>query len=79
MLAIAVTAASLAGWTTASRASIVRPSLGPVQHVEADGLSFGYRTGGSGTPLILVMGRAGTMAEWDPQLIQQLIRNHRVV
>ncbi|MBV9918727.1 MAG: alpha/beta hydrolase, partial [Solirubrobacterales bacterium] len=31
------------------------------------------------TPLILVMGRAGTMAEWDPQLIQQLIRNHRVV
>jgi pimeloyl-ACP methyl ester carboxylesterase len=55
------------------------PSLGPVQHVKADGLSFGYRTGGSGAPLIMVMGRSGTMAEWDPQLIKQLIRNHRVV
>jgi pimeloyl-ACP methyl ester carboxylesterase len=27
----------------------------------------------------MVMGRSGTMAEWDPQLIRQLIRNHRVV
>lgn len=63
----------------AAHASASTASLGPVEHVKADGLSFGYRTGGSGTPLIMVMGRSGTMAEWDPQLIKQLIRNHRVV
>jgi pimeloyl-ACP methyl ester carboxylesterase len=53
--------------------------LGPVQHVSANGLSIGYRTGGHGPWLIMVMGRSGTMAEWDPQLIRQLIRNHRVL
>ncbi len=45
----------------------------------ADGLSFGYRIGGTGTPLIMVMGRSGTMADWDPLLIKQLISNHRVL
>jgi pimeloyl-ACP methyl ester carboxylesterase len=53
--------------------------LGPVEHVSADGLSIGYRTGGRGPWLIMVMGRSGTMAEWDPQLIRQLIRTHRVL
>lgn len=82
VLTIAVGAASLLGLATigaASRASTARPSLGPVRHVKANGLSFGYRTGGSGTPLIMVMGRSGTMAEWDPQLVSQLLRDHRVV
>lgn len=72
--------AGLAGAGSAAvHAAVGAPSLGPVEHVKADGLSFGYRTGGSGTPLMMVMGRSGTMAEWDPQLIKQLIRNHRVV
>ncbi len=53
--------------------------LGPVQHVAANGLSIGYRTGGHGPWLIMVMGRSGTMAEWDPQLIRQLDRSHRVL
>lgn len=83
VVTIAVSAAALLGLAAtghaASGASTATPSLGPVRHVRADGLSFGYRTGGSGTPLIVVMGRSGTMAEWDPQLIGQLIRNHRVV
>ncbi len=65
--------------SAASRGAAATPTLGPVKHVRADGLSFGYRIGGSGTPLIMVMGRSGTMAEWDPQLIKQLIRNHRVL
>src|SRR5436305_5273377 len=59
--------------------SAAAPSLGPVRHISANGLSIGYRTGGSGAWLILVMGRSGTMADWDPLLIKQLIGNHRVV
>ncbi len=54
-------------------------ALGSVEHVSANGLSIGYRTGGRGPWLIMVMGRSGTMAEWDPQLIRQLIRTHRVL
>ncbi|MHB1834537.1 MAG: alpha/beta fold hydrolase [Solirubrobacteraceae bacterium] len=80
---LAISAAALVGLaaigSTVSSASVTTPTLGPVKHVRADGLSFGYRTGGSGTPLLIVMGRSGTMAEWDPQLIDQLIRDHRVV
>lgn len=53
--------------------------LGPVEHISANGLSIGYRTGGHGPWLIMVMGRSGTMAEWDPQLIRQLTRSHRVL
>ena len=83
LLPLVVSAGLLLGGTAygraASSALTTTPRLGPVEHVTADGLSFGYRTGGSGTPLIMVMGRSGTMAEWDPQLINQLIRNHHVV
>lgn len=82
-LSIAASAGLLLGLVAmgcgVSRASAATASLGPVRHVKADGLSFGYRTGGSGSALIMVMGRSGTMAEWDPQLIKQLIRHHRVV
>jgi len=84
VLASAVGIASLLGVAgpapdAAGAAGARAPTLGPVKHVKADGLKFGYRIGGSGPPLIMVMGRSGTMAEWDPQLIKQLIRNHRVL
>lgn len=70
-------AEAASGGATAPRDASL--GLGPVQHVSANGLSIGYRTGGHGPWLIMVMGRSGTMAEWDPLLIRQLIRNHRVV
>lgn len=55
------------------------PKLGPVKHVHANGIDIGYRVGGRGPWLIMVMGRGATMAAWDPQLIAQLIANHRVL
>jgi pimeloyl-ACP methyl ester carboxylesterase len=61
-------------------ASVAAPGkLGPVKHISANGISIGYRVGGHGPWLIMVIGRGATMAEWDPQLIAQLIRNHRVL
>lgn len=62
-----------------SSATAATAELGPVQHISVSGMSVGYRTGGSGTPLILVIGRSATMAEWDPQLISKLIVNHEVI
>jgi len=74
----ALVASVVGGWSAAA-ARAAAPTLGPVRHVAANGLRIGYRTGGSGPWLIMVMGRSGTMAEWDPQLVKQLIRNHRVL
>jgi pimeloyl-ACP methyl ester carboxylesterase len=65
--------------STASRASNVSSGLGPVEHVSANGLDVGYRTGGHGPWLIMVMGRSGTMADWDPLLVRQLTGHNRVV
>jgi pimeloyl-ACP methyl ester carboxylesterase len=55
------------------------PALGPVKHIHANGIDIGYRVGGRGPWLIMVMGRGATMAEWDPQLIAQLIGDHRIL
>jgi pimeloyl-ACP methyl ester carboxylesterase len=83
-IGVAVSAAGSAapavGSVTGPSASSARsPKLGPVKHISANGISIGYRTGGHGPWLVMVIGRGATMAEWDPQLIAQLIRNHRVL
>ncbi|MHB1567620.1 MAG: alpha/beta fold hydrolase [Solirubrobacteraceae bacterium] len=73
--------ASLAMSARSARYSTLAKSstLGTVKHITVDGMSMGYRTGGHGFPLIMVMGRGATMAEWDPQLIDQLIGDHHVI
>jgi pimeloyl-ACP methyl ester carboxylesterase len=41
--------------------------------------AVGYRVVGSGRPLVLIMGYAGTMEVWDPRLVHALARHNRVV
>ena len=79
LICLAATSASLAAGASAAPATAATNELGPVQHIAVDGMSMGYRTGGNGYPLILVIGRAATMAEWDPALIEELIGNHEVI
>jgi pimeloyl-ACP methyl ester carboxylesterase len=55
------------------------PVLSPVHHVSVNGATLGYRTTGSGPPLVMIMGFGGTMAEWDPALIANLATQHTVV
>jgi pimeloyl-ACP methyl ester carboxylesterase len=76
-----VTAAAAATGTSSAGtgASKVSSGLGPVEHVSANGLDIGYRTGGHGPWLIMVMGRSGTMADWDPLLLRQMTGHNRVV
>jgi pimeloyl-ACP methyl ester carboxylesterase len=47
--------------------------------VKVNGASLGYRTVGSGPPLVMVMGFGATMSVWDPALIERLARRHRVI
>jgi pimeloyl-ACP methyl ester carboxylesterase len=48
---------------------VARTARGPVA----------YRTLGSGPPLLLIMGYAGTMETWDPLFVDTLARHYRVV
>src|ERR1700722_7127386 len=62
--------------TTATTASVTST---PGQ-VAATALgTVGYREIGSGPPLVLIMGYAGTMETWEPQLVDTLARHFRVV
>jgi pimeloyl-ACP methyl ester carboxylesterase len=54
-------------------------ALGPVRHVRVGDINIGYRTAGSGPPLVLIMGYRGTMATWDPPFIAALARRYRVI
>ncbi len=60
--------APLPGSTPAAPADIV----GPVRTVEVNGVRIGYRQFGTGRPLLLVMGRAGTMSMWGHALPRAL-------
>jgi pimeloyl-ACP methyl ester carboxylesterase len=67
---------SSAGSVTATTASVTST---PGQ-VAATALgTVGYREIGSGPPLLLIMGYAGTMETWEPQLVDTLARHFRVV
>jgi len=50
-------------------AQVAETALGPV----------GYREVGSGQPLVLIMGYAGTMETWEPQFVDTLAMHYRVV
>lgn len=77
---VAVSAFPSAGSTRGAGArATASPKLGPVRHIHANGIDIGYRTGGRGPWLVMVIGRGATMAEWDPQLIAQLIGDHHVL
>jgi pimeloyl-ACP methyl ester carboxylesterase len=51
----------------------------PVHKAQVDGVELGYRMAGEGAPLLMIVGYACTMDSWDPQLIAELSRNHRVI
>jgi len=54
---------------TSASVQVARTALGPV----------GYRVVGSGPPLVLIMGYAGTIDTWEPQFLDLLAQHFRVV
>jgi pimeloyl-ACP methyl ester carboxylesterase len=38
-----------------------------------------YEVHGEGTPLVMIMGWGGTLNEWDPELINQLKKKHKII
>src|SRR3954469_18683978 len=59
-----------------ARDSIVKA---PVKTVSAGQGKIGYRSVGSGPPLVLIMGLSGTMNAWEPAFVDALAAHHRVI
>ena len=70
----AANAASAA--STTSTTSVV---AAPVRIAHTTRGTVGYRVVGSGPPLVMVMGYAGTMEVWDPRFVDALAQHYRVV
>lgn len=51
----------------------------PVQRASIDGIELGYRIIGQGSPLLMIMGYAGTMDIWDAEMILELSKKHRLI
>jgi alpha/beta hydrolase fold len=51
----------------------------PVQTVHTSFGTVGYRSIGSGPPLVLITGYSGTMETWDRRFVDALARHHRIV
>jgi pimeloyl-ACP methyl ester carboxylesterase len=51
----------------------------PVKTVAVDDIEIAYKEFGSGPPLVLVMGYAGTMDMWDTRVLGEFARQYRVI
>lgn len=51
----------------------------PVHTVPVDDVRLGYRMVGTGEPLLMIMGYAGTMDVWDSALVARLAKTRRVI
>ena len=81
-LAIAASAVAGPAAPAEARAAAAKPSAAtaPTRTVDAGGLTIGYRSIGSGPPVVLVMGLSGTMDSWDPTFVDAIARaGHRVI
>ncbi len=88
MLAVAGLATGLGacGSSPTAPAAPVAPVAGitgiaaaPVRVAHTELGTVGYRVVGSGPPLVLIMGYAGTMQTWDPRFVNTLAMHNRVV
>ena len=67
-----------AGGRSGAVRGVVSVATAPVRVARTGDGRVAYRTVGSGPPLVLVMGYAGSMESWDPQLVDALAHRFRV-
>jgi pimeloyl-ACP methyl ester carboxylesterase len=71
--------AKAAKGSTARVPDTVSVASTPVQTAATRRGTVGYRSLGSGPPVVLVTGYRGTMESWDPRFVDALAQTHRVV
>ncbi|HXP58325.1 MAG TPA: alpha/beta hydrolase [Streptosporangiaceae bacterium] len=80
-LVVALLCAALSACGSAPKATPAVESVvsAPVRIAHTSLGAVGYRSVGSGPPLVLIMGYGLTMESWDPRLVHALAEHHRVV
>ncbi|MGC1184743.1 MAG: alpha/beta fold hydrolase [Candidatus Dormiibacterota bacterium] len=77
--AFAAAAIAKAGGSAGAVTGTVSIATAPVRVARTRKGTVAYRIAGSGPPLVLVMGYAGTMDTWDPQFVDALAHQFTVV
>jgi len=77
--AFANEAAAKAKGSVVSPPAIVSIASVPVKVAHTTMGKVGYREVGSGPPVLMIMGFAGTMETWDPRFVDALAQDHEVV
>lgn len=77
--AFATAAIAKAGGGAGTVRGVVDVVAAPVRVVRTPRGAVGYRTVGSGPPLVLVMGYGGSMETWEPGFVDALAHHFRVV
>ena len=73
------TSASASATASTSTAATVTALTAPTRVALTTDGAVGYRELGSGPPLLLIMGFAGTMDSWEPTFVDALAARHTVV
>ena len=74
-LAVAVVGLSAACTASPDKATFTAE----VKHVQVGDVNLAYYTRGEGKPLVMINGFISTMSLWDPLLIDELARHHRLI
>lgn len=62
-----------------NKSETYRPEQVPTRQVKVGDVNISYRECGKGYPLIMMMGLSGTMDIWDPNFINELSKNNRII
>ena len=65
--------------TTVPAVPAVDITRAEIKTVPVGDITIAYKEAGSGEPLILIMGYAGTMDMWDTRMVNQLAHQYRVI
>ena len=76
LLVVPILALALSAPAAAATPSV---ATAPVKTIKAGQGKIGYRSVGSGRPIVLIMGLSGTMDAWAPAFVDELAKHHRVI
>jgi pimeloyl-ACP methyl ester carboxylesterase len=76
LLVVPILALALSAPAAAAAPSVVSA---PIKTVKAGQGKIGYRSVGTGRPLVMIMGLSGTMDAWAPAFVDELAKHRRVI
>jgi len=79
LVAVLVAGILLVSGCGAEKATSYDPEKASTKQVEVGDVNISYREYGKGYPLLMLMGLSGTMDTWDPNFINELGRDNRLI